>query len=182
MQEFSNSKLPENVFTAILSVTSPCHSSAGVRTRSRVHVLNVINSMKIAVLVPGTPSLWIYQVIQIAIHDDGSGKVPPRPAQECGKVSLVCQRKLWCGLYSTILQRNPCVLIRIFPPLCCDHVFLAGSWFPNKNETVLEDCCCISKYKINSALDCAVLIKLTERMCIQSILIRNHLAAEEGSI
>uniref|UniRef100_A0A7N0V4M2 Uncharacterized protein n=1 Tax=Kalanchoe fedtschenkoi TaxID=63787 RepID=A0A7N0V4M2_KALFE len=80
------------------------------------------------------------------------------------------------GHYSVILDYNACGLMLVYSSLGCHHGLLVIHRFPDDNLTVLDDCCCITKYEISCTRYDSFTIELAMRLCIQGILVSIHSA------
>ncbi|GAV87321.1 hypothetical protein CFOL_v3_30747, partial [Cephalotus follicularis] len=103
----------------------------------------------------------------------------PWPSKICWKATNH-GLQIRSGTDPTFLDYNARVLVRVASALSCDHIPLACIWSTGMYVTILENGRRIAKYKINSAGDVAVDVKLTISVDIEGVLVCYHVTLVES--
>ncbi|KAF7844823.1 hypothetical protein G2W53_001728 [Senna tora] len=154
--------------TAYNTITFPLDPICRRRTRTRIHILSIIQSIQRKVPTPFQPPSLVYQTVKKSLHHHCSRIFLPWPSKICLYRVLNCFQIRGCNNL-TIVNGNSSVLVRIGPTLSSYCVHFVGR-VSRENVTILENHCSISKDEVHCAINVTFPVELSLRMNVQSVL------------
>lgn len=161
--------------------TAPCYTLIFASTGATVVVLSIEACLEPKISLPRQPSLWLNQVINGRLHDDGPRVLLPWTAQIClvfMPQGVVCRIRGKSAVYDD----DSSWLAPLFPALSSDNARLIGHWLAHHESAVLENCGSITKNKVNGTGDGAVTVELALDMCVKCVLVASKCAPVENSL
>lgn len=165
-----------------LLVSTPRHPLGQDRTRSPVAVLAEPASLVVVCTGPLHPSLWLDDVIDLSLHDDGPGEGGPWPAQ-VGLVYVLNRNVVLLAADGAVLEDDCGRLAPVGPSLGGDHAGLLVPGLSDDHLAVLEHSGCVTEDEVDGSRDGAVAVELPMGLGVESVLVTVDLAVvEDGQV
>ena len=163
-------------------VTRPGYPCRGVRTRSPVLILTIIERAQREIPRPLEPTGRIDQISYQGVHIHGSRILFHWSAE------VVLERsfhgdKISCSSYLAALDGNSSVLIWILPTLRSEYVRLIVIGLAGVKAAVLQHNSGVAEDEVDGAVDIAFAVELPERVDVEGILVADETApVEDGEV